>query len=124
MIFNTNISVPSHVIKRICEDVRNLLLSELIADEELSDRSTYKINKLMDKVISHYVNTHESSYEGITLDRGTITEIANSLARGNRVSGIKELRRVTGMHLHSAAEIMKRFDTTEDGAKEFVCAFS
>lgn len=125
ILFNTNVSVPKHVIQQIGNEIKNTLMRDLHIDprfETLHD-DLQVINDKLANAIYSFAISQEKSCEGWSLEKHQAERVANELRNNRKIMAIKEFRTYTGAGLRDSKLFLDKFGMGEIGAMEFLAVF-
>ncbi len=123
MLFQTYVSIPSHIIEKIGYEIRRRFIKSLEKDG-VPEEEIYKLSGRLSIACAEVANNYSSTCEGWSIDQRQAIEIANMLAKGERIQAIKMFRSATNSGLREAKEFIDKFRLDGSGAASFMIAFS
>lgn len=124
LVFSTFVTVPSEII----ENFGNRLKDEIISKSKSRGGFTNKQLVIIQDIISHEVHVaaqhNVTTVDGHLINNKSRMIISKALASGQRVDAIREFRSATGEGLRDAKNFMDNFSSGNEGAIEFMSAFT
>ena len=124
LVFSTFVTVPSEII----ENFGNRLKDEIISKLKSRGGFTNKQLVIIQDIISHEVHVaaqhNVTTVDGHLINNKSRMIISKALASGQRVDAIREFRSATGEGLRDAKNFMDNFSSGNEGAIEFMSAFT
>ena len=125
ILFNANVSVPKHIIEKIGNEIKGLLIRDLQSDPrfEMMQDDLQVISNKMENAIYSFATSQEKSCEGWSLEKHQAEAVANELRLDRKIMAIKEFRTYTGAGLRDSKLFLDKFGLGEVGAMEFLAVF-
>lgn len=127
LLFQTRVAVPSHMIEEIGNEIKDLVVKNMMLQQQSYKAFTKEeiavVDQLLQSSIQALVISNHKSCDGWRLDKDAALDIAHYMGHDERVRAVKRFREFTGAGLKEAVRLIDQFGCTEAGALEFLSAF-